>query len=391
VRLLHTSDWHLGRSLHGFSLRAEQEAGVQAIVDLAAANAVDVVVVAGDVFDRAVPPVESLRTLNSALAQLDALGITTILTAGNHDSGDRLATYAGLLRDRVRLVGSLSDVGSAIEFTDEHGPVLVYPLPYLEPDVARSTLSGADEPLARSHEAVMRAALDRVEADIIARGGPRAIAIGHAFVADVGVPIDDVTSDSERDLTIGGVQIVPAAAFADRGLCYVALGHLHRPQSVGGSDPAIAYSGSLLRYSLSESGHAKSVVLVDVGAPGAPPTLRRVDLPKSRGMARLAGTMDELLGSAYEDRREDFVELVVVDSAYPERMHARLDAAFPFAVRKEHRPSGVVPGGDAVRGDARGRDPVEVTSAFVQKVTGRVATSSEIALLRSVYESVRPG
>ena len=387
--LLHTSDWHLGRSLHGFSLHAEQESAVEAVIALAAERAVDVVVVAGDIFDRAVPPVEALRLLNSALARLDELGVLTVITAGNHDSGDRLATYSGLLRDRVRIVGSLSDVGTAIELVDDHGPVLLYPLPYLEPDIARHELSGDGDDLARSHESVMTAALARIGADIAARGGPRAIAVGHAFVADVAVS-SDITTESERDLTIGGVQVVPSALFADRGLAYVAMGHLHRPQVMREADPAIAYSGSLLRYSLSEAGHGKSVALVEVGAPGVPVVIERIALPEGRGMVRLTGAMDDLLGEEHAANRQDFVELIVTDAAYPERMHARLDDVFPFALRKEHRPAGVAVDGHGARGDARGRDPVEVMSDFVHKVAGREVTAAELELLRSVYEGVRP-
>jgi exonuclease SbcD len=156
-------------------------------------------------------------------------------------------------------------------------------------------------------------------------------------------------------------------------------------------DPAIAYSGSLLRYSLSESGHGKSVAIVDIGAVGVPVSVERVDLPEGRGMARLTGTLDDLLGAQHHDRRGDFVELIVTDEAYPERMHARLDAAFPFAVRKEHRPAGAVVGVREARGDARGRDPVEVMSAFLHKVTGNDASPEQVELLRGVYESVRNG
>ena len=140
MRFLHSADWHLGRTLHGFSLREAQEQAVAHVVDLAISRGVDLVIVAGDVFDRAVPPVESLRLLNEALVRLDGAGITTIITSGNHDSGDRLASYSALLRDRVRIVGSMAEIGVPVELADEFGPVLVYPLPFLEPDTARQLL-----------------------------------------------------------------------------------------------------------------------------------------------------------------------------------------------------------------------------------------------------------
>ncbi|NQW72077.1 MAG: exonuclease subunit SbcD, partial [Actinobacteria bacterium] len=190
MRLLHTSDWHLGRSLHSTSLQAAQEQAVGFIIDLAVAESVDCIVIAGDVFDRAIPPIESLRLLNRAIDALAAAGVSVIITAGNHDSGDRLATYSGVLAEGVHLVGSLDSVGTPVVLEDEFGPVLVYPLPYLEPDVARVSLSGDDEPLERSHEAVMRAAVDLIRRDLAGRPAPipRAVAIGHAFVANVGRP-----------------------------------------------------------------------------------------------------------------------------------------------------------------------------------------------------------
>ena len=165
-----------------------------------------------------------------------------------------------------------------------------------------------------------------------------------------------MSSDSERDLSIGGVQMVPADLFAGRGISYVALGHLHRPQEIRAGDPTISYSGSLLRYSLSEAGHDKSVTLVTVGAPGEHVGIERVPLPAGRAMSRLSGPIDELLSDAHAARRDDYVELIVTDPLYPERMHARLDEAFPFALRKEHRPEGVEPAAVSMRGDARGRE-----------------------------------
>lgn len=232
MRLLHTSDWHLGRTLHGFSLRQAQADAVMAIVATAVERDVDVVVIAGDVFDRAVPPIEALRLLNEALARLDSAGITTVITAGNHDSGDRLATYAGLLRDGVHIIGSACEAGTGISLTDDFGTVMIYPLPYLEPDFARVDLALGAEPLERSHEAVISAALSRIDEDLARRGHPRAVVVAHAFVIDGAMTPDDVASASERDLSVGGVQVVSAALFDGRGVDYVALGHLHRPRQV---------------------------------------------------------------------------------------------------------------------------------------------------------------
>ena len=391
MRLLHTSDWHLGRTLHGFSLREAQTAAVMAIVDTAVERDVDGVVIAGDVFDRAVPPIEALRLLNAALARLDAAGITTIITAGNHDSGDRLATYAGLLRQGVHIIGSPAEAGTGIALTDDFGPVVVYPLPYLEPDFARVDLANGDDPLDRSHEAVVGAALSRIAADVARRGNPRSVVVAHAFVVEGTTTPDEVASTSERDLSVGGVQVVPASLFEGHGVDYVALGHLHRPRQVRAAGPTLQYSGSLLRYSLSEANDDKSVVIVDLGAPGTAPVVELVPVLQERGMTRLSGTIDALLSESHAEHRQDFVELVVTDSRYPERMHARLDAVFPFALVKVHQPHDASGATDVRRGDARGRDPLEVMTEFVRKVTGQEPTPGEQTALQDAYDSARAG
>lgn len=386
MRFLHTSDWHLGRTLHGVSLADAQRAAVDHIVATAIDRGVDAVVVAGDVFDRAVPPIDALRLLNSAILRLHAAGITCILSAGNHDSGERLATYAGVLRDTVHLVGGLDGVGRGIEFADAHGPIVFYALPYLEPDLARVHLADGEEPLERSHEATMRAALARIDADRATRPGARTVLVGHAFVAEIGVDAEE--SDSERDLTVGGVAIVPAGLF-DAGIEYVALGHLHRAQAVRESGPVIRYSGSLLRYSFSETEHEKSVAIIELGPAGTAPVVELVPIPQPRGMRRLRGTLDDLLSDAHAAARDDFVELVVTDPVYPERMHARLDEVFPYALRKEHAPvRTALPRGELPARTA-GREPLDVMVDFLARTLDAEPDSQAVDVLRAAYEAVR--
>lgn len=386
MRILHTSDWHLGRTLHGVSLATAQQQAVDAIIELAIGRSVDVVVVAGDVFDRAVPPIEALRLLNEAILRLDDAGIITIMTAGNHDSGERLATYAGVLRDTVHLVGGLDKVGSSIELADEYGTVHFYALPYLEPDFARVSL-GEGEVIERSHSAVMAAALDRIARNRALDSGARAVLIGHAFVADVEVAAQ--TSESERDLTVGGVAIVPATLLADHGFDYVALGHLHRPQRVNSGESIIRYSGSLLRYSFSEADHTKSCVLVELEGPGTSPTVELVPIPQPRGMLRLRGMIDDLLSDAHASAREDFVELTITDPLYPDRMHARLDAVFPYALRKEHVPEGRVFDSASAPVRTQGRQPVDVMVEFLSRMSGEPVGDDEVEIVREAFEAVR--
>ena len=184
MRLLHTSDWHLGRSLHGVDLLDHQAAYLEHLVDVVRTEQVDAVVVAGDVYDRAIPPVEAVTLLSETLARL-AEHTTVVVTSGNHDSATRLGFGSALMRDRVRLRTRVAGLAEPVVLADEHGDVLVYGVPYLDPDFARVELAKDSEPLARSHEAVAAAAMRRIRADVETRSGSarsRTVVAAHAFV-----------------------------------------------------------------------------------------------------------------------------------------------------------------------------------------------------------------
>ncbi|MDM8085225.1 exonuclease SbcCD subunit D [Cellulomonas cellasea] len=401
MRLLHTSDWHLGRTLHGVDLLDHQAAHLDHLVEVARDEQVDAVLVAGDVYDRAVPPVEAVMLLSETLARL-AEHTTVILTPGNHDSAARLGFGAALMRERVRVRSRVSGLAEPVMLPDERGDVLVYALPYLDPDVVRRDLAedGAAEPLARSHEAVMGAAMDRVRADLArrvadaARAGsprPRAVVVAHAFVVG-GLP-----SDSERDIRVGGVDVVPSGVF--RGVDYVALGHLHGAQRVGadpgleaaaspGPSPLLRYSGSPLAYSFSELRQVKSTVLLDVDALPDASAARLIPAPVPRRLAELTGPIDELLGAAGEAHTDDWLRVTVTDPHRPEDLYRRVKDRFPHALVIQHRPPERV--GGAVRAGAvtQAHDVLEVAAEFVEHVSGQAPTVAEAAVLRQAYEQV---
>jgi exonuclease SbcD len=236
MRLLHTADWHLGRTLHRVPLLDAQREVLDHLVDVAREERVDAILLAGDVFDRALPPVEAVRVAGDALRRLAEIA-PVIAISGNHDSAGRLGFAAELIAaGGVHLRTEPSGAGDPVVLHDEHGPVAIYALPYLDPDLTRGPL-GVDE---RSHEAVLGAAMARVRTDLDARTAadgtpPRAVVVAHAFVQG-GEP-----SESERDISIGGAQTVPPSVFA--GVTYAALGHLHRPHAVGVGAPQAAAQG----------------------------------------------------------------------------------------------------------------------------------------------------
>ena len=377
MRLLHTSDWHLGRTLHGVDLLDHQAAYLAHLVDVVRAEQVDAVVVAGDVYDRAIPPVEAVTLLSDTLAQL-AEHTTVVVTSGNHDSATRLGFGAGLMRDRVRLRTRIAGLAEPVVLADEDGDVLVYGIPYLDPDFARASLAEPrGELLARSHEAVTAAAMSRIRADVAGRSRPaRTVVAAHAFVVG-GMP-----SESERDIRVGGVDHVSAGVFA--GADYVALGHLHGPQKVTGAPGSVLrYSGSPLAYSFSEQHHAKSTVLVNLS--GSAVTTELIAAPVPRRLADLTGTLDQVLA---DDRHaDDWVRVTVTDAHRPQDLFRRVRTRFPHALVVQHVAAAAV-GSPRSAVITSAHDPLAVAADFLTHVTGQGPTPAEVAVLRRAYEDI---
>ena len=337
---------------------------------------VDAVVVAGDVYDRALPPVDAVALCDEALTRLAAQGASVVVLAGNHDSGARLRFGSRLLeRAGVHVRAEPSRAAEPVLLADAHGPVAVYPVPYLDPVVAAPWV-GAPE---RSHRAVLSTVLDAVRADLAARPrGTRSVVAAHAFVTG-GAP-----SESERDVAVGGVGDVPAQVF--RGVDYVALGHLHGPQRLA---HGVRYSGSPLPYSFSEASHRKCSWLVELG-PGGLQRVEAVPVPQPRRLAVLEGELAQLLGDpALADREHDFVAATLTDPVRPDDAMRRLQSRFPGAVVLEWRPPvrAAHEGGYARR--LAGRDDAAVVGAFAEHVRGAPLSTAEVALVASALEDGR--
>jgi len=401
MRILHTSDWHLGRTLHGVDLLEHQAGFLDHLVELVRSEGVGAVVVSGDVYDRAVPPVEAVQLLADALTRLSERA-PVVVTPGNHDSAIRLGFAAGLMREGVHLRARVADVGRPVLLADEHGPVVVHALPYLDPDTVRRALADDDAPdglLPRSHEAVLAAAMRRVRADLAERAAasgsrPRSVVMAHAFV------MGGLASESERDIRVGGVDAAPAGVFA--GVDYVALGHLHGPQAIpfpadDGAAPSLVsvpvpvlrYSGSPLAYSFSEMHHHKSTVLLELGPDGVVGT-DLVPAPVPRRLSEVRGPLGDLLGVAGEPYVADWLRVVVTDAARPPELYARLKARFPHLLVTEHAPPAIA-GAATATVVTSAADPVQVAAEFVEHVTGAAPTPEEVAVLRRAYEDVLAG
>ncbi|MBQ0972690.1 exonuclease SbcCD subunit D [Streptomyces griseoincarnatus] len=377
MRFLHTSDWHLGRSFHRAGMLGAQAEFIGHLVSTVREREVDAVVVSGDVYDRAVPPLSAVELFDDALHRLAGLGVPTVMISGNHDSARRLGVGAGLMgRAGIHLRTEPSACGTPVLLPDAHGDVAFYGLPYLEPALVRDEF-GVER---AGHETVLAAAMERVRADLAARpAGTRSVVLAHAFVTG-GEP-----SDSERDIAVGGVASVPAAVF--EGVDYVALGHLHGCQTL---TDRVRYSGSPLPYSFSEAGHRKSMWLVDLAADGSV-TAERVDCPVPRPLARIRGTLEDLLADpALVPHEEAWVEATLTDPVRPADPMARLAERFPHTLALVFDPDR--PPDDPDVSYARrlaGRDDQQIAEDFVAHVRGAGPDARERTVLRDAFDAVR--
>jgi exonuclease SbcD len=354
--------------LHGTELLAEQEAVLSGLARVVAAESVDVVLVAGDVYDRAVPSADATAVLDRVIGRLLAAGAQVVLTPGNHDSARRLGTFSGLLSAAgLHVRASTGRLDEPVLLADEHGEVAIYGLPFLEPEVARHELRLT---AGRSHEAVVGAAMDRVRSDLFLRPRARSVVLAHAFVGG------GVASDSERDICVGGVDLVPASVFD--GVDYVALGHLHRPQTL---TARLRYSGSPLAYSFGEAGQQKQAWLVVLDAHGLA-GVRPVLLPTPRELTVLTGTLAELLEDpVHASVEEHFVSARLTDPIRPVDPMRRLQTRFPHCVHLEWAGTGAVADGRSYQERLRGRSDLDVAAEFVGHVRGVAPSSAERELL----------
>jgi exonuclease SbcD len=321
VRIVHTSDWHLGRTLGDWSLAEDQAHFLDQVYELCRDERADALVVAGDLYDRSTPPPDAVELLSGFVQRLVRdLEIPFIAISGNHDSPERLGFAADVLAGGgIHILTSIERRAEPVPVESRRERAWIYGLPYLEPEVARFRLG---DPALVTHDASVGAALQSMRADRARRGGDPAILVAHLFAQD------GIESVSERALSVGGVPVVRASQLD--GWSYVALGHLHRPQRVAQRED-IRYSGSPLSYSFGEGGQ-KSVALVDFMLGRA--AVRTMPLSAKRPLVQLEASFDDLLvAPRFDDAQGSFVEATFTDTGYIVDAAARLRQRFPFLVR----------------------------------------------------------
>lgn len=383
MKLFHTADWHLGKLVQNVYMTEDQEYVLLQLLDAVAEEKPDAVVIAGDLYDRAVPPTEAVALLDRVLQTIVLdLGTPVLAIAGNHDSPSRLNFGSGIMKAAgLHIAGEFAYPFSSVVLRDAHGPVQFHLIPYADPAVVRHVLG--DEEI-RSHDDAMRAIVDRIRQDMAP--GQRHVFVGHAFVTPRG-EAEANTSDSERPLAIGGAEHVSAAHF--EGFAYVALGHLHQAHHVGRE--TIRYAGSPLKYSISEEKHGKGYLVVELGADGAASVEKRM-LDARRDMRTVEGYIDEI---ERQERNEDYVFVRLLDEQPVPAPMERVRAVYPNAMHVERKLalqqlSGLAADGAAGgnAGSRAGADMLTLFRSFYAEAKGAEATAQTEALFLEVLREI---
>lgn len=368
MRFLHTADWHIGKKLHEYSLQTEQEAAFQQILKMAQQYQVDAVVVAGDIYDRALPNEQAVATVNQMLQtiNLDAK-LPLLVISGNHDSAIRLDTGQPWFKaTHFYLHTKLAQAFTPVEFADTQ----FFLLPYFEPFAAR-------EYFADSHIHTIAQAMPKVVAAMQAQFAPdkQHVLVAHFFAAG------SEQSDSETKLTVGGLDAVPLKDL--QAFDYVALGHLHNQTAL--HEPRIKYSGSPLKFSVSEANQQKGVWLVDT----KPFKAQFLPLTPKRDLQELTASFAELTTPAFyqKQNRDAFLALNLTDTKIIPNVMQELRKIYPHIISLTRQNGRDVAPTQVKK--IRRLAPEALLSDFFKETTGNALTAQQEKWATSALKAAR--
>jgi len=384
VRLLHTADWHIGRTLDGNNLHGEQRVVLDQIIEMANERKPDVIVIAGDLFDLPSPSADSQKICHDYIIKLGAIAPVLIIP-GNHDSRNRFKAIEGFAEaTNIHITSQIHEVvGRAFTFEENGSKVRIYGVPFVAPNNVRGLEGFKDIKL--THEGVVTSVMEKVREDAEANDA-RIIAIAHLFITGG----EQSKSKAERDIEYGGVHDIKASTF--EGADLVLLGHLHRCHTPNEKVPVAHYSGSILRYSFSEATHDKSCSIIDFDLSTGKSVIEKIGLKLPRGMARLSGSsvQDVLDNTDYDKYVNDWVEVTLPWSERGTNPLVRMQTKFPYtsANIKFHRPTSSGP--EDIDEVVEGESVSDQATAFFGNVAGKgKATAERIAIVTEMDEQIR--
>ncbi len=388
MKFFHLSDLHIGKQLHHYSLREDQETILNEVITCARDVRPDAIVIAGDIYDRSVPSAEAVALFDWFLTELSEISpaIPILIISGNHDSGERLE-YAGeiLRKHHIHMAGSVpkdeTERLRKVTLEDGYGEVDFYLLPFMKPSYVRNVFK--DEAPETYTDAVRRV-LEREEINYVGR---RNVLVSHQFYTgkmdEGGCP---VTCDSES-VSVGGTENVDICVVKD--FDYTALGHLHGAQNI--TSPHIRYCGTLLKYSVSEAGHEKTLTVVTLGKKGEEPLIELLPLHPLRDVRKKTGKLKDIIEGALEHERGDYISVTLTDAVDPYKPKEQLEKVFDriLEVRVDNQRTRAKL--SQLDEELTMKDPLDNFADFYQEMQGRKMEEEEMQMMRQIFEQVKEG
>ncbi|MBC2581194.1 exonuclease SbcCD subunit D [Clostridium sp. DJ247] len=377
MKIIHTGDWHIGKIVHQIHMTEDQKYVLENFVSLIKEESPDVIVIAGDLYDRSVPPVEAVELLDNVFSEiLIELNTPIIAIAGNHDSPDRVGFASKILRDKGFFIeGKLRKDIQKVTIKDEFGAVNFYLVPYADPALVRGLFQ--DDSI-HSHDDAMKAIIQYIKSSL--NKSERNVIVAHGFV------IGGVSSESERPLSIGGTEFIDVSYFDDFN--YTALGHLHGPQKIGSNK--VRYSGSLLKYSFSEARQNKSVTIVNIDESGNL-DIELKQLSPARDMRAIRGKLEDLLNpDIYKDTNfEDYLYVELEDEGELIEPMSKLRAVYPNVLKLTRSSfNRNIEGNNSAGDDFNKKSMLELFEEFYTGITGRDFSHEKKEVLVNILKEV---
>ncbi|MGK0465069.1 exonuclease SbcCD subunit D [Clostridium sp.] len=389
MKIFHTGDWHIGKSVNGFYMTEDQEVIMKQLYEEIKKEKPDVVLIAGDLYDRSVPPVQAIELLNKVLGKIvKELKTPIIAIAGNHDSNERIDFASELLRESgLYISGTLKSEIQKITINDEHGPVNFYPIPYADPPVVRDLFE--DESI-RNHDDAMKKIVDSIVNNI--NKDERNVAIAHGYVSymkndgEVTAPLEEC--ESEKPLSIGGTELINAAYF--HTFSYTALGHLHGPQKVGTNK--MRYAGSPLKYSFSETKQKKGITIVNLDDKGEVEIDFHEFKPR-RDFRIITGELKELIKNDVSslDNKEDYIKVVLKDKGEILDPMSKLRSVYPNVMELTREDRIKITSTGTVAINVREKSKLGLFDNFYEDIIGEKCSEEETEVMVKIIEKAEKG
>ena len=386
MKIIHTSDWHIGKIVNEYSMIDDQKYILNKLIELIDEENADVLMIAGDVYDRSIPPVEAVELLNETLSSLVIdRNVYVLVISGNHDSGERLSFGSKILEKQgLYIAGSDEELYRKVVLCENNKNINFYLVPYKDPALTKKLLDNKE---IRSHNDAMIAVIDKIKEDL--NENEVNILIGHGYVTmkrEEAIDVSDhkyeaaelETSESERPLSIGGTDLIDGNIFKD--FDYVALGHLHGRQKIGRE--TMRYSGSLLKYSFSEVKQKDKDINIELR-----------ELNPFRDLRIIKGNIEDLIceGRDVEEGKEDYIQAILTDDGELMNPMEKLKAVYPntMLITRE-RKRNVSEDGAVAKGEFRKKSKIDLFKDFYEAYgSGDYTDKKENVLIDTIKDVLK--